>query len=313
MKFHPDKNKNNKDAAKKFVEVANAYEALSDPEKRRIYDQHGEEGLKKSGQQQQHNPFDMFGNMFGGQRQNQEQQRAPDVTIDVPVSLRDLYLGRSVEVQLKTQVLCEKCRGSGAEDDDHVTKCPVCNGQGMRVVTHQIAPGFVQQMHQPCDKCSGTGKIVTSTCPRCRGKKVEVGTKTLDVPIEAGAADGSVIEFENSGDEFPSKSPGHVNFKLRTIPHSLFTRKGDDLHMTMHIRLRDALVGFERSFPHLDKHEVVVKQTGVTRPGQIITLKNEGMPKHESGGDKGALHVTIVVDFPATLSQAQRDGFSRVL
>jgi len=319
--YHPDKNPGNEEANKKFVEVATAYEVLSDDNKRRIYDTQGEEGLKNSGMQQQAtNPFDLFGQMFGGgfgfgggQQQQQQERRGEDVTIDIPVTLADLYLGRVFEVQVKQQHLCPHCRGTGAKSESDVQQCHACQGRGMRVHMHQIAPGFVQQVQQPCDVCGGKGKIVKSKCPVCGGEKLVQGTKTIDVHVERGMADGAKIEFENAADEHPDHAAGHVIFQVKSIPHANFTRQKNDLHLTYHITLLESLVGFEREIFHLDGHVVKIKSNKVTHPGDVQRIKDEGMPLHENASDKGDLLVKFVIDFPVSLSAEQRAGFAQIL
>lgn len=313
--YHPDKNAGDEEANKRFVEVANAYEVLSDENKRRIYDQQGEDGLKQSGQQQQSmNPFDLFGQMFGGhaQQQAQGERRGQDVTIDLPVTLADLYNGRVFEVLVKQQQLCPHCRGTGAKSENDAQVCSACQGRGVRVHMHQIAPGFVQQVQQTCDVCGGKGKIIRHKCPVCGGAKVMPGTKTLDVNVEKGMADGAKIEFENSADEHPDFAAGHVIFTIVTQPHANFTRKGDDLFMDYHISLLEALVGFRRSIPHLDGHEVLVASNKITQPNEVVRVKEEGMPKHESGSERGDLHVKFIIDFPTALSAEQRAGFAQI-
>jgi len=295
--------------------VANAYEVLSDPEKRRRYDQFGEEGVKQ-GQQQARDPFDLFsqfGFFGGGGRQSQEEQRGEDIKMDLHITLEDLYIGRNFEVLVKNQMLCPKCRGSGARNDNDVVNCNHCNGRGVRVTVHQLAPGFVQQVQSTCDMCGGTGKIVKSKCPHCQGKKVVHGEKTIDVFIERGMVDGETITFENQADEHPDKSAGHIIFKLVTIDHSLFRRKGDDLHYNMHITLLQALVGFEDTIEHLDGHRVPIKKKSVTSPNDILKIQGEGMPLHNYASKSGDLFVQFTVDFPKELTPEQQAGFAKIL
>jgi DnaJ-related protein SCJ1 len=322
MKYHPDKNGGSKDAADKFQDVAAAYETLSNKDLRRVFDQGGEEGVKRHQQQQGGggggNPFDMFSHFFGGGARrgpggHGERQRGPDMPVEVPVTLRDLYVGRSVELEVRAQALCTHCRGTGADDDEHIRECPRCRGQGFVMTVHQLAPGFVQQVQQKCPACDGAGKTIAVKCRKCAGKKVERGRKTVELWIEPGMKDGERIESDGTADEHPDKAAGNVVFRLRTLPHAVFTRVGDDLRAELRISLREALLGFRKALTHLDGRKVWVESHGVTQPGAIITLANEGMPRHQQGSQAGALHVTVSVDFPAQLTPEQRAGFDGAL
>jgi len=317
LKWHPDKNKENaEEANKKFVEIGNAYEVLSDADKRRIYDQHGEEGLKQQ-QHQAHNPFDLFSQFgFFGQQQrgSDEQARGEDIKLDMRVTLEDLYNGKTFEMLVKNQILCPKCRGTGARKEEDVQQCPHCQGRGMKVTMHQLAPGFVQQVQSPCDACSGTGKIIRHKCPHCSGKKVVNGERTIDVYIERGMPDGHVIEFENQADEHPDKAAGHVMIKILTVEHLRFRRKDNhDLHIDVQLSLLEALVGFQRSIQHLDGHQVLLKKRTVTSQGEVMRVSGEGMPHHNYASKFGDLHVHFSITFPTALSNAQRDGFAKLL
>jgi len=205
LKWHPDKNPDNKEVAEqKFMEISNAYEILSNPDKKKIYDQYGEEGLKNSGSDNSFSfksPFDIFfeqgGFSFGGNNneRNKQQNRGPDLVIPLEVSLKDLYLGKAYQVSHKRQVLCSKCRGSGAEHEHSIEKCSICKGSGTRVVTQQLGPGFITQTQTTCTHCGGKGHIIKSVCPHCKGKKVESGEETLIIRVEPGMTDGHHIVF----------------------------------------------------------------------------------------------------------------------
>lgn len=321
-KWHPDKHPNNDEAHNKFIEIGNAYEVLSDKDKRRVYDQSGEEGLKRHQQQsgqQQRDPFDIFsqfgfGGGFGGQQQQQqEEQRGEDITLDLHVTLEDLYRGKTREVLVKNQVLCSHCRGTGADNENDVKQCHVCQGRGMTIRMQQLAPGFVQQVQAQCDHCGGKGKIKTSTCHVCGGHKIMKGEKNLDVTVEPGMPDGEQIIFENAADEHPDHAAGHIIFKVVTLPHKLFERRGNDLHLTYHITLLESLVGFHKQITHLDDHIVPITSKTITHPGQVTKLKGEGMPYHNSMSEHGDLYVKFVIDFPKTLTAEQKKGFSTIL
>lgn len=302
-KYHPDKNANDKEAQKKFQEVAGAYEVLSDKEKREIFDRHGEEGIKEHEKRKAGgggmDPFDMFfGGGFGG-RQREEQKRGPDLNLDVHATLKDLYVGRVVSVMHRKQTLClnyEECR----TDDKS------CIGPGMKMVTRQLGPGFVQQMQTQDPGCAGKGYRLKRRCKACPRGLTESDERMLTFELEPGMANGHTVVLENEGDEFIGQMPGHINFRVVTLPHPTFTRDGDDLKMEMHISLAEALVAFKRTFTHVDGHKVKIARKSVTRPMQVLRVAKEGMPRAQNPDMRGDLHITIVVDFPNKLTEAQK-------
>jgi DnaJ-related protein SCJ1 len=316
LKWHPDKHAGNKEAEQKFMEISQAYEILSDENKRRTYDQFGEEGLKQGpGGMEHRNPWDMF-NIFNqnqGQRGGNNQKKNPNVEIPLEVTLQDLYLGSTFRVAHKKQTLCTRCRGTGAKDANDVTTCPVCKGSGVKTEVHQIGPGFIQQTQSTCDKCGGRGRIVKSVCPLCKGTKVGHSEDKITVVVEQGMIDGDEIRFENEADEQPDVIPGDLVFKIVTVPNKRFVRQGDNLHTKLNITLLEALVGFSKSFKHLDGHRVVVERDTVTIPGQVVRIAEEGMPKHNYASEKGDLFVEFTVIFPESLSQEQKEGFKQLL
>lgn len=322
---HPDRHQDEaakEEANKKFQDLAVAYETLSDPNKKRVYDQAGEEGLAKhsaGGGQQHQNPFDMFAHMFGGGGQrhqhggHNEEKRGDDTQLDLPVTLEELYKGKVFEVQLKQQHLCQHCRGSGARSEGDVQPCNACGGRGVVIKMHQIGPGFMQQVQQQCDRCHGKGKTIKHKCPLCKGAKLTGGVKKLDILLEAGMDDGARIEFEHAGDEHPDHAAGHVIFTVRAQKHPRFERKGNDLHVVERISLRESLVGFEHSLTHLDGHVVPLTSSRVTQHGDVQRISREGMPLHNQASQKGDLFVRYEVDFPASLTKEQREGLEKIL
>jgi len=317
LKWHPDKNRDNQqEAEKRFVEISNAYEVLSDESKRRIYDQHGEDGLKESAQGGQggfRSPFDVFFDMGGFGQTTQQVKKGPDLHIPLEVSLQDLYLGKVIKIFHKKQVMCSECRGTGAADPDDVEKCHICKGKGIRIITQQLGPGFVQQTQTTCDHCGGTGNIIKSICPHCKGKKVESGSEMLELTIERGMDNGNSLIFYEEGDQTPDTQPGNLIFTINTQPHPYFQRRGNDLSIRTSITLLEALVGFSKKIEHLDGHQFTLESQAITIPGQVFEIKGEGMPIHEYPSSFGNLFVEISIIFPKSLSQAQKTAFQTVL
>eukprot|EP01123_Difflugia_compressa_P009123 TRINITY_DN292_c1_g2_i1.p1 TRINITY_DN292_c1_g2~~TRINITY_DN292_c1_g2_i1.p1 ORF type:complete len:371 (-),score=81.65 TRINITY_DN292_c1_g2_i1:86-1198(-) len=317
MQYHPDKHPNDEEKHLKYQKISNAYEVLSDDEKRRIYDQYGEEGLQKGVRSNTGFDFEDIFSMFGGgggQRQRKDEMpKGAPIKIKVSVSLEDLYNGKDLEVLQRRQVLCPHCRGTGAENSDDVSTCPDCGGSGIKVVTQKLGPGFVQRMQTTCDRCGGKGRIVTSTCSHCGGTKVDTAEQMLPLFIEKGMPDGYEIVMDSDGDEKPGEEPGDVIFKIITAPHKRFERKGNDLYMNMTVTLLQSLVGFTKSFKHLDGHEVTVTRDGVTKPGLQIVMADEGMPHHGWPTQKGSLYITFTVLFPTSLTEEQKEGFKNLL
>lgn len=309
LKYHPDKNQGDEEAKSKFEQIARAYEVVSDQEKRQIYDLEGLEGLEaheKGGNRGPMSPFDMFfgGGGGGGRR------KGPDAHVEIEVTLQELYNGGKREARITRNVICPKCRGTGAKDGQ-TTKCGTCQGRGVRLVQQQMAPGFVVQMQEQCPDCNGKGQVSKSKCPVCGGKRVTPEEKTLTATIERGMGSEGEIRFERQSEQQPGITPGDVIFRLKQAPHPLFKRSGDDLHMEQRLSLREALLGFRRTIRHLDEREVVLSHNGVTQPFETRRMENEGMPQHNTPSTRGSLYIKYIVDLPPLLTPQQREAVEK--
>ncbi|KAJ2744899.1 DnaJ- protein scj1 [Coemansia sp. BCRC 34301] len=328
-KHHPDKNPGDERAHERFIELAEAYEVLSDDEKREIYNRYGEEGLKNQGGPGGaafHDPFDIFAQFFGGHVRfdrrgsgsGRAKPRGPDVHVRVPVTLLELYTGTEIEVDISKQVVCPHCDGSGAASPDDIETCATCGGSGVRVVKHILGPGIVQQMQSTCDECSGKGKKVAKPCPHCKGSRIHREADVLTIRVEPGMQDSDEVAFEGEADQHPDHEPGSVVFHLQQQPHKTFTRQGNDLHAEVTITLLDALVGFNRTIPHVD-HKVAIElsRAGVTPPGHVQVLSGKGMPLRQhlaasSSGLFGDMHITYWIQFPKTVDSVTKDELMRI-
>ena len=306
LKYHPDKNPS-EEAAEKFKEASAAYEILSDPEKRDIYDQFGEDGLSGAGGA---GGFpgggfgfgdDIFSQFFGagGAQRPRGPQRGKDIKHEISASLEELYKGRTAKLALNKQILCKECEGRGGKKGA-VKKCTSCNGQGIKFVTRQMGP-MIQRFQTECDVCHGTGDIIDpkDRCKSCNGKKVENERKILEVHVEPGMKDGQRIVFKGEADQAPDVIPGDVVFIVSERPHKSFKRDGDDLVYEAEIDLLTAIAGGEFALEHVsgDWLKVGIVPGDVIAPGMRKVIEGKGMPIPKYGG-YGNLIIKFTIKFP---------------
>lgn len=303
-KYHPDKNKD-PGAESKFVEIAHAYDVLSDPEKRQIYDHHGEEGLKARENGQHANPFDIFQSFFGG-RPAEQTRKGPSSLTEFEVGLAEMYSGGSVDFQAQKKVLCDHCRGSGAASSSDIHACSGCGGSGVKLVKQQIFPGMYAQSQVTCNDCQGRGKVIKKICPHCKGAKVLDHVQHYTLDILPGMPENHQVVFEGEADESPDWDAGDIIIRVKSkTEKGGFRRKESSLYWTEAIGVDQALLGFERNLTHLDGHVVRLKHTGITQPGFVQSIKGEGMPILGRSA-RGDLFVEYKVILPAELSPQLR-------
>lgn len=308
IKNHPDKGGD----PEKFKELAQAYEVLSDPEKREIYDQYGEDAVKEGmgGGGGGHNPFDIFESFFGGaspfggggsSRGGRRQKRGEDVVHPLKVSLEDLYNGTSKKLSLSRNVICSKCKGKGSKSGASM-KCPGCQGSGMKISIRHLGPSMIQQMQHVCADCKGTGESISDKdrCTQCKGEKVVQDKKVLEVHVDKGMQHSQKITFQGEADEAPDTVTGDIVFVLQLKEHAKFKRKTDDLFVEHTLNLTEALCGFQFILTHLDGRQLLVKSGPgeIVKPGQFKAINDEGMPIHQRPFMKGKLYIHFSVDFP---------------
>eukprot|EP00249_Psilotum_nudum_P014406 c24805_g1_i1 orf=279-1541(-) len=325
IKNHPDKGGD----PEKFKELAQAYEVLSDPEKRDIYDQYGEEAIKEGmgGGGGSHNPFDIFESFFGGaspfggggsSRGGRRQRRGEDVVHPMKVSLEELYNGVSKKLSLSRNILCPKCGGKGSKTGGS-TKCSGCQGSGMKVSIRHLGPNMIQQMQHVCPDCRGSGETISEKdkCGQCKGEKVVQDKKVLEVHVEKGMQHGQKIKFPGEADEAPDTISGDIVFVLQAKEHPKFKRKGDDLFVEHTLSLTEALCGFQFVITQLDGRQLLIKSAPgeIVKPGQFKAINDEGMPIYQKPFMKGRLYIQFTVDFPesGSLSPEQCRALESIL
>lgn len=285
---------------------------LRDPEKRKIYDQYGEEAVKEGmGGGGGGMPGDIFGDLFGmggmGSR-SRGPQRSDDINHRIKVSLEDLYKGSTRKLKMGRNIKCPTCTGTGSKSGARHT-CSVCNGTGIEVRMHRLGPGLMQQVRETCSNCAGAGTSVppTDKCPACKGKGLISDTKVFEVHVEPGMKHGSKIVMRGeAGIDKPGVEPGDVNFILDMREHETFKRLGCDLLLERHVGLVEALTGTQFHLKHLDGRILEISSNGnIIKPDAWMSIKGEGMPVQGRPFDKGNLYIHFTVDFPDKITDEQ--------
>lgn len=304
LKFHPDKNKE-EGAQEKFKELSVAYDVLSDPEKRKRYDQYGEKGLDGSGGGG--DASDIFSAFFGGGRPKGE-QKPKDIVHELPIALEHFYNGKVVKLAITRDRLCGECSGSGSNKPGVDAKCRDCGGRGVQMITRQIGPGFLQQMQVQCKACNGKGSSLKpeDRCGTCKGEQIIKDKKIFEVNVEKGMKQGDFVPFRGEGDQIPGiRLAGDIIIVFDHKPHAVFTRKGDHLYMEQTLSLSQALTGFTLNITHLDGRVLTLRPSAnaCIDPDHLWAVAREGMPVAKTGGsERGQLVIKFKVQFPQSLS-----------
>ena len=293
-----------------------AYEVLSDQNKREIYDRYGEDGLKEGmgGGAGESDIFDLL--MGGGRRAGNTKRKTKSVLHTLKVTLEDIYSGNTKFLEISRYRICQNCKGSGSKDPNANTKCNGCKGKGAKVVVQQIAMGMIQQTVQ-CNECNGEGYVIKEKdkCQGCKGQKVSQIKKVLEVHLDKGAPDGKRYVFAGESDEVPDVEPGDVIVEIQQENNKKFIRKGADLVYQADISLLEALTGFELVFEHLDKRNILIKSRSgeIVKPNQLKTVKDLGMPFFESPFRFGNLYVSFNIIFPDKIDENQAKALLNVI
>lgn len=319
MKHHPDRNPGDAEAEAKFKEAAEAYEVLSDPQRRQIYDRHGHAGLKGGGGPAPHDfsrmniedIFSMFGDIFGGQGFSGQARRGPargyDLETQIDLSLEDVLKGCEREVEFTRLDICDACTGSGAKPGAKPVTCPTCGGQGK---IQQTGLGGMFRMVTACPACAGRGKIIRDFCADCKGKGRVPKSRKIVINVPPGVQTGQAIRIQGEGEPPPpEQSPtgqgvrGDLHAVVNVTDHEIFGREGDHLTLEMPIPFTQAALGAEVSVPTLEGPKALTIPRG-TQHGHIFRVQGSGLPNLRSGR-RGDLIVTVKIEIPSKLTKQQ--------
>ena len=315
MKYHPDKNPGDSEAEKKFKEISEAYEVLSNPEKKAAYDQYGHDAFTGPGGGQGgfsegfgsgFGSFsDIFEDFFGdatGQRNNERLKRGEDLKYEMSITLRDAYLGVKKEISYDTLVSCTSCSGTGSENKDGIGSCGSCRGSG-RIRASQ---GFFT-VERTCPACGGSGQVITDPCRECNGEGRQRKNKNIEVSIPAGVEEGSRIRLAGEGTAGQNGAEdGDLYIFISIVSHELFDRDGTNIFCSVPISIYEASLGGSVEVPTVSGGRAKVKIPAGTQSGDQLRLSGKGMPALRSVSF-GDMIITLNVEIPKNLSQKQKE------
>ncbi|MDP1520586.1 molecular chaperone DnaJ [Porticoccus litoralis] len=316
MKNHPDRNPDNKEAEDIFKEATEAYEVLSDKEKKAAYDQYGHAGVDPNsgfgggpGGAGFGDFGDIFGDVFGdifgqggrGRGGRGGPRRGSDLRYDLDLDLEDAVRGKTIQIKVPTLVACKPCDGSGAKKGSTPTTCSTCGGHGQV----RMSQGFIA-VQQTCPTCRGRGQVISDPCSTCHGQGRVHDTKTLSVKVPAGVDTGDRIRLAGEGEAGPEGGPaGDLYVQVRVREHALFRREGRDLNCEVPISIVDAALGGEIEVPTLDGR-VKLKIPAETQTGRLFRLRGKGVTSVRGGG-QGDLLCRVILETPVNLNAEQKE------
>ena len=335
IKYHPDRNPDDKDAEEKFKEAAEAYDVLHDPQKRQQYDQFGFNGPNMGGFGgfgggagfSMDDIFSMFGDIFGGHggggfegfggfggggRRQPAQYRGSDLRLKVRLTLQEISTGVTKKFKVRKDVTCNHCHGTGAEAGSGSETCPNCHGSGVEIRTKQSIFGMMQTQ-TTCHVCGGEGKIIKNKCQHCHGEGIVKGEEVVEINIPAGVAEGMVVNVPGKGNAGKHNGiNGDIQVFIEEEPNDTFIRDGNNLLYNLLLDFPTAALGGVVEIPTIEGNNVKIKIEPGTQPGKTLRLRDKGLkPVQGYGNEKGDLIVNISVYVPKELSKEEKNAIEQ--
>jgi molecular chaperone DnaJ len=307
LELHPDRNPGNSEAEARFKEASEAYQILSDPEKRALYDRYGHDGPRGvgGGFSNVNDIFsafsDIFGDIFGGAAGGNPSGRGTDLETAVDLTLTEVATGANKEIKIRRRAACHVCRGTGAAAGSGRERCPQCRGRGQ--VVH--SQGFLM-ISTTCPTCQGEGEVIRSPCPQCQGAGMELVEEKLQVAIPSGVEDGATLRLSGRGEASRSGRAGNLYVVIRVAPDPRFERDGADLHTPATVSFAQAALGHTVKVNGLDGTPVEVPVEPGSQPGDTVVLRGQGLPRLQQRGNGDlVVHLKLVVPERLTPEQEQ--------
>lgn len=327
IQYHPDKNPGDKEAEEKFKEAAEAYEVLSNPQKRSRYDQFGHDGMGGSagfggGGMSMEDIFSHFGDIFGdfggfsfggfgGRSGGRRVNKGSNLRVNVKLTLEEINTGVEKKIKVPKKITCTTCGGTGAQSDSDIETCKTCKGSGQVVRVQQTFLGQMQTA-TVCPDCGGTGKTIKHKCPNCGGTGVVKGDEVVTINIPAGVADGMQFSMSGHGNAAERGGvPGDLIIVIEEQKHNTFERDGNNLYLEHYISFPEAAMGCSTEIPILGGSARIKIPAG-TQSGKVLRLQGKGLPDLNSGR-RGDLLVNINVWTPRTLSKEEKDMLEKLM
>tara|TARA_Y100001958_G_scaffold156005_1_gene147749 strand:- start:574 stop:1698 length:1125 start_codon:yes stop_codon:yes gene_type:complete len=315
VKYHPDKNKGDKNSEEKFKEASEAYHVLSNSERKQSYDNFGHAAFENGGGSRggfgnfdfSSNFSDIFEDFFGegfggGRRSRRANNRGSDLRYDLSITLEEAYSGKKQDIKFSTSEKCNTCKGSGSKPGAHASSCSMCAGHGQV----RSSQGFFT-VQQTCPQCSGSGEEITNPCSDCGGQGKKQASKRLSVTIPKGVDDGTRIRLSGKG-EAGTKGAGSGDLYLfiNVYSHELFKRSDENLFFECPISIADAALGTAIEIPTIDGGKAKIKIPAGTQSGKQFRLKGKGMP-YMRGSGNGDLYIQVNTEVPISLNKEQKE------